>query len=197
MFKKPVAGPVALGTEGIEGDQQADRRVHGGPDKAVHLYPARHYRTLAAHFPEASDKLVIGAMGENLSTPDLDETEVRIGDVWQLGSSQLQLCQPRNPCWKIDERFASPGMAAFIDKHLLTGWYFRVLQAGLASPGDGLQLLQPAADAPSLSGAMTLWRQHRPSLAALQALAATPGIASVWRDKILQRLKYLETLTRS
>jgi hypothetical protein len=68
--------------------------------------------------------------------PDLDEADVRIGELWQLGSAVLQVCQPRNPCWKIDERFGADGMAGFIAEHLLTGWYWRVVQPGHVSPGD-------------------------------------------------------------
>jgi len=104
MFKAPVAGPVELTVEGFVGDQQADRRVHGGPDKAVHLYPARHYVSLANSFPEIAAALVPGALGENLSAADIDERDVRIGDIWQLGGARLQVSQPRSPCWKIDER---------------------------------------------------------------------------------------------
>lgn len=195
MFKAPVLGAIELGYEGFVGDQQADRRVHGGLEKAVHLYPARHYEKLALRFPEAAQSLVAGSLGENLSTEDLDERNVRIGEVWTLGSARLQACQPRNPCWKIDERFSSDGMAAYIAEALLTGWYWRVIQPGLISPGDSLDLLQAAPNAPTLHEAMLLWQEHRPSLSDLEQLAQVPGIASGWRDKINQRLSYLKTLS--
>ena len=107
MYKQPVQAPVALGVNGFEGDDQADKRVHGGPDKAVHLYPTRHYTQLAAQFPDAEPLMGLGSMGENIATPDLDEHDVRLGDVWQLGTALIQVCQPRNPCWKIDERFGA------------------------------------------------------------------------------------------
>ena len=191
MFKTAVQSPIALGAEGLEGDQQADRRVHGGPDKAVHLYPTRHYAKLAAKFDHATTLLVPGSMGENLATPDLDEHDVRLGDVWQLGSALLQVCQPRNPCWKIDERFDADGMALFIDQHLLTGWYWRVLQPGVVHPTHTLVLHQQASHAPTLHQAMTLWRAHPPEVDALAALAETPGIAKAWQDKIRQRVNYL------
>ena len=191
MYKTPVHGPIALGLEGFDGDQQADRRVHGGPDKAVHLYPTRHYAKLAAKFDEAAPLLVPGSMGENIATPDLDEHEVHLGDVWQLGSALIQVCQPRNPCWKIDERFGADGMAVFIDQHLLTGWYWRVLQAGMVQATDPLVLHEAASNAPTLHQAMTLWRAHPPEADALAALAETQGIAKAWQDKIKQRVNYL------
>lgn len=194
MYKSPIAGAVELGHEGFAGDQQGDRRVHGGPEKAVHLYPARHYERLAARFPEAAASLVAGSLGENLSTEDLDERDVRIGDIWALGSTQLQACQLRKPCWKIDERFSSDGMMAYIDENLLTGWYFRVIRPGQVCVGDSLDLLQAATNAPTLHEALLLWQEERPSLSELEQLAQTPGIASAWKDKINQRLAYLRTV---
>lgn len=192
MYKQAVTHPVMLGLEGFIGDQQADRRVHGGPEKAVHLYPRSHYARLAAAFPEAAPALVFGSLGENISA-DLDESDVRVGEIWQLGAARLQVCQPRNPCWKIDERFAVEGMAAFIAEHRLTGWYWRVLTPGEVRPEDELQLETAASDSDTLAEAMALWAMHRPPLAAIRRLAATPGLAENWRQKIVQRLKYLES----
>lgn len=191
IYKQPVTQRVAIGPEGFTGDQQADRRVHGGPEKAVHLYPARHYAKLAKQFPEAAAQLIPGSLGENISTPDLDENDVRIGDIYQLGTARLQVCQPRNPCWKIDERFAVDGMAAFIAEHRLTGWYWRVVTLGEVAPEDDLKLDHAAPDAITLAAAMQLWQTHRPPLTELEKLAATPGIASHWQQKIENRCQWL------
>src|SRR5574343_1147823 len=189
IYKQAVATALDLGPEGFAGDQQADRRVHGGPDKAVHLYPAAHYAKLAARFPEAAGQLVIGSLGENLSA-ELDEHGVRIGDIWRLGTARLQVCQPRSPCWKIDERFGCDGMAEFIARQRLTGWYWRVLTPGRVAPGDTLELEQ-AADTFTLAEAMLRWQAHRPTLADLEKLAAAPGIADNWRDKIIARAEWM------
>ncbi len=191
IYKQPVHKRLTLGLEGFAGDLQADRRVHGGPEKAVHLYPAAHYIRLTERFPEAAGQLVPGSMGENLSTADLDESSIRLGDIWRLGGARLQVCQPRTPCWKIDERFGSEGMAAFIGEQRLTGWYWRVLAAGEVVPGDELLLEKAASDNPILADAMALWAQHRPDLDELARLAASEGIAVHWRNKIGQRLTWL------
>jgi len=191
MYKTQVHGPIELRVEGFAGDQHADLRVHGGPEKAVHLYPSTHYAKLAAQFVDAVPLLVPGSMGENIATAELDEHDVRLGDVWQLGTALIQVCQPRNPCWKIDERFGCDGMALFIDQHLLTGWYWRVLQTGTVKPNDSLVLHEAASQTPSLHQAMTLWREHRPNLDALSQLAETHGIAKAWQGKIKQRVSYL------
>lgn len=191
MYKQPVTTALELGVNGFVDDQQADLRVHGGPEKAVHQYPAQHYRALAARFPQLAATLVPGGLGENLSTDDLDENDVRIGEVWALGTAELQLCQPRSPCWKIDERYCE-GMAAYIAENFLTGWYWRVLRPGRVAPGDRLVLARPAPDSCTLHQAMSLWHTHRPALSALEHLAATPGIASTWREKIEQRIAWLK-----
>ncbi len=192
IYKHPVEAPLHLGPEGFSGDQQADRRVHGGPEKAVHLYPAAHYARLARQFPQAAAQLQPGSLGENISSPALDEALVRIGDIFRLGGARLQVCQPRSPCWKIDERFGVDGMAAYIAEHRLTGWYFRVLQPGAVAPGDPLEVDQVAGNSPTLAAALMLWQTHRPPLQALRELAATPGIASGWSRKISERAAWLE-----
>jgi MOSC domain-containing protein YiiM len=191
MFKQPATAALQLGPEGFTGDEQADRRVHGGPEKAVHLYPAGHYARLAAAFPEAAGALVPGSLGENISCAALDEGDVRVGATFALGTAHLQVCQPRNPCWKIDDRFTADGMAAFIAEHGLTGWYFRVLRPGIVTPGDLLACLDSAAAAPTLASAAAVWREHRPPAAELRRLADCPGIATGWRDKVAARADWL------
>ena len=191
MYKQLATGELEIGFDGFTADQQADKRVHGGPEKAIHLYPAAHYAKLAERFPDAASQLIPGSIGENISTPDLTESDIRIGDIYRLGTARLQVCQPRNPCWKIDERFASEGMAAFIAEHGLTGWYWRVLSPGHCLPGDELKLETPASQALTLAEAMQLWQSHRPELAELEQLAATPGIATQWQNKMEQRMQWL------
>lgn len=191
IYKKAASDTLVLGREGFIGDEQADRNVHGGPEKAVHFYPATHYARLAARFPEAAPLLVPGSIGENLSSLELDESDVRIGDIWRLGDALLQVCQPRNPCWKIDARYASEGMAAFIAEQGLTGWYWRVVRPGQVILGAELLPEQIASNAPTLAAAMQVWQAHRPPLAELQGLAATPGIASQWKQKIDARVDWL------
>lgn len=191
IYKQAVSTTVDIGELGFSGDQQADLRVHGGPEKAVHLYPAAHYLRLAAAFPDAAPLLQAGSLGENISVATLDESMVHIGQRFALGSAILQLCQPRNPCWKIDERFAADGMAAFIAEHGLTGWYFRVCQPGTADNGDALHPLDLPPGAPTLQAAMQCWQAHRPAVAELEQLAATPGIAAHWQAKITQRAAWL------
>jgi MOSC domain-containing protein YiiM len=130
IFKTPVHSRVKIRSKGIVGDHQADHRVHGGPEKAVHQYAALNYSKLAARFPEIAAAFVPGSIGENLSASGIDESSVAIGDIFALGSAHLQLCQPRSPCGKIDTRYGLAGVAKYISDCCYQGWYYRVLEAG-------------------------------------------------------------------
>ncbi len=191
IYKEAVSGPLAIGPEGLAGDAQADRRVHGGPDKAIHLYPADHYPRLAAAFPEAAATLVAGSLGENLSVAGVTEADACIGDIYAFGSARLQISQPRAPCWKIDSRHGVDGMAQLIAEQGITGWYFRVLENGQAQVGDTLALLQRNPDPISIASLWQGWQEHRPPLELLDRLAATPGLTADWARRLKQRADWL------
>lgn len=191
IVKQRVDGPVRLGIEGLEGDEQADRRVHGGGEKALHHYPSEHYARLAQAFPDAQH-LAAGGLGENLSTRGLDESSVCIGDTWQLGGALIQVSQPRSPCWKIDHRTGVEGMARFIAEHGLTGWYYRVLSPGTVGAGETLTLVERPAGAVSLARYWRTLRAHPPMPSALQRLAEAPGLAPDAVRKLRERIARLD-----
>ena len=191
IFKTPVAGRMAIGREGLVGDAQADRRVHGGPDKALHHFPAETHARLAARFQDAAATLGPGALGENFSTLGADEATVCIGDVFAVGTAKVQLCQPRQPCWKIEARHGVDGMTRAIADDGIAGWYYRVIETGDVELGDAIELIDRAADAPTLAAFWALIHQHRPDPAALQRLRDTPGLAVNWHHKLDQRIAWL------
>lgn len=191
IFKTPVSGEIEITPLGIVGDEQADLKNHGGPEKAVHFYPADRYALLAERFPEVATAMQPGAMGENLSAAGVTEPDVCLGDVFALGSARLQICQPRTPCWKIDARHGCDGMAAFIEQRGIAGWYYRVLVPGRAMVGDALTLDQRDLDAISIAAFSALRSQTRPDLALLQRLADMPALASDWRRRLAKRVAWL------
>lgn len=197
IFKQEIVMPAWLGREGLAGDAQADRRVHGGPEKALHQYPVAHYARLAALFPAARDLLVPGAIGENLSVPGWDEDNVAIGDRFRLGEAVIEVSAPRSPCWKIDSRFASEGMACAIEESGWTGWYYRVLEEGEVAPGCRFARIERRAPAVLLARLLAHWRAHRPAPGELEELAATPGLAQRWIDKLRERAVKLREMARN
>ncbi len=192
MFKREHTQPVWLGKEGLAGDAQADRRVHGGPEKAFHQYPVGHYAKLAAAFRDAASLLAPGSIGENLSVPGWDEANVCIGDVFRLGDARIQVSQPRSPCWKIDHRFHVGGIAQYIGEHGLTGWYYRVLEEGEVAAGCAFDLLERPAPEMSVARVLELQRTLRPALDELEALARTPGLSPNWAQKVADRIEWLQ-----
>jgi MOSC domain-containing protein YiiM len=177
----------------LSGDAQADRRVHGGPDKALHQYPRAHYARLADAFPETTALLNPGSMGENLSVPGWDESSVCIGDIFRLGDAVIQVSQPRSPCWKIDCRYAVEGMVKLIDAEGITGWYFRVIEEGSVEPGCPFELRDRLAPEVSISTLLRVWHDHRPDPAALEALTITPGLTENWCKKLQERASRLKS----
>ncbi len=191
IFKHLATAPLQLTRTGLVGDVQADRRVHGGPEKAVHHYAAENYARLAAEFPQVVAALVPGSLGETISTTGWDEASVCIGDIFRLGSALVQVSQPRSPCWKIDHKFGQPEMPRFIAAHGVTGWYYRVLEEGTVAPDDIFELLERPAPGITLA---RLWRAsiaHRPATAELATLLAAPGLAPNWIDKLAGRRDWL------
>jgi MOSC domain-containing protein YiiM len=192
IFKQPLAGRVRVGWEGFEDDdRQADRRVHGGLEKALHHFPAETYRRLAQAFPEQAPQFGAGAIGENISTEGLDEAGACIGDVYALGTARVQLAQPRSPCWKIDAKFGRDGISQHIAAHGMAGWYYRVLAPGEVQAGAAFTLLERNAEPVPLAELLALTQARRPPLELLQRIAETPGLNAGWRQKLLQRADWL------
>ncbi len=187
--KRPVAGPVAVGRLGLAGDEQADPRFHGGPEKAIHHYTLDHAAAWRADLPEAPDLIERpGAFGENVSTLGLTEAEVCVGDLWRAGSALLQVSQARQPCFKLNLRFGVPDMARRVQASGRTGWYYRVIEEGIVAAGETLALVErPHPDWP-LSRLLHHVYVDRLDGAALRAIAALPELSESWRNLAARRL---------
>lgn len=187
IAKTPRSGPVRIGELGLDGDEQGDRRVHGGVDKAVHHYPFEHYARWRAELGPLPVLAAPGAFGENLSSAGLDESNVCLGDRYALGSVVLEVSQGRQPCWKLNDRFGVRDMARRVQDTGRTGWYYRVLQPGVARAGDTLQLLErPCPDWP-LHRLMRLLAERVLDPALLREALALPLVPS-WRTLLERRL---------
>lgn len=188
--KRPVAGRVAVHRLGLQGDEQADLAVHGGPDKAVHHFPHDHYAfwrgTIGEH-PLLAD---YGAFGENISTLGLTEDMICIGDRWRLGTALVEVSQGRQPCWKLDHRFGAPVNAGTV-KARRTGWYYRVIEEGEVGSGDVMSLTArpwPEWSVRRVFG-LLIAGDHKRAPSALEALGEVTTLAETWRrrrEKLLQ-----------
>jgi MOSC domain-containing protein YiiM len=149
ILKEPTNGAVPLRRLGFEGDAQADLTVHGGPDKAAYLYPFEHY----AYWADVLGRkdLAPGAFGENLTTEGLLETDVRIGDVFEVGTARVLVTQPRSPCAKLGAKFGSMAFVRTFATAGRPGLYLRVLQEGMVEAGDAITRLSTDASRPTVA----------------------------------------------
>jgi MOSC domain-containing protein YiiM len=138
IVKDPVEGPVRVEGVNLAGDDQADRRVHGGPDKAVYAYAREDSDWWAAELHrEISD----GMFGENLTTVGLDVSGAVIGERWQVGTVVLEVCQPRLPCSKLGLRFGDLKMVKRFGEASRPGAYLRIVTEGELQNGDEVTVL--------------------------------------------------------
>ncbi|MGP4067196.1 MOSC domain-containing protein [Halobacillus sp. B29] len=137
--KTPVQEGVYLTYYNFEGDEQADKKNHGGRDKAVCLYPAQHYKHWDEHYGQSFS---FPAFGENLTVEGIDEREVHIGDQFQLGDALLQISEPRKPCYIIARTHGIKDFPAKVMETGYTGFYLRVLKEGKVTPGDDMTLVE-------------------------------------------------------
>ncbi|MEZ5709020.1 MAG: MOSC domain-containing protein [Blastomonas sp.] len=186
--RRPVHGPVMLGPDGFAGDEVADRVHHGGPDKAVHLYPHDHYGYWRTQLGDHKLLAAPGAFGENISTSGFVESAVRIGDIFRMGQALVQVSHGRKPCWKIDHRFGVSGAQSIMTRIVQTGrcgLYFRVLEPGPVAAGEMLKLIEAGPSQWTVDRVFRLLigGGHKSEPEAVEALSRLPQLAEAWRSR--------------
>ena len=193
MARTPVTGPVAADWLGFAGDAVADPTVHGGPDKAVHVYPAEHYAHWRAELGDHPRLMAPGGFGENLSAHGLTEDRVCIGDRFRIGTALFEVAQGRQPCWKLDHHFALRTMAADVIRTGRCGLYFRVLEPGVVAPGDAVEQVAAGPEPWSVARVFHLLigggHKDTAGQAALADLVALPALAVSWRARAAKLLE--------
>jgi MOSC domain-containing protein YiiM len=188
FVKTARQGPVAVLRLSLDGDEQADLSVHGGPEKAVYAYAAAHYPDWAQEFPHLATHFTGGAMGENLTVSGLQESDICVGDVHQAGSALLQVCQPRQPCFKFALRHDNKYLPKAMVRNGFSGWYYRVLRVGQLEAGDKL-ILQ---DRPNPDFAFTrlveIIYHGKATVDEIRRMTELEGLASQWRSRAREML---------
>ena len=182
-------GPVAVHTLGLDGDEQADRNFHGGPDKAVLHYAAENYTAWTSDCPEREALFRTGAFGENLVSTEINEANICIGDTFAVGSTVLQVTQPRQPCFKLNHRFQLPSMARRVQETGRTGWYYRVLTPGMITAGDTMTLVDRPHPAWTLRHLQHVLYVDTLNEEALRELIDLPTLSEPLRQILAGRLK--------
>lgn len=172
IFKKTVEGKRKVSFLNIEGDEQSDLRVHGGVNKAVYAYDLSHYEHWKTVLPR--DEWSHGLFGENLTTEGLLDEEVKIGDVYRIGTSALQVVQPRFPCTKLNVRFGLPDMMEKFSAQKRNGIYFKVVEEGEMAAGDEITLIPPSAYAVSVQEYVNCYYAKGRDRALLETILSIP-----------------------
>jgi MOSC domain-containing protein YiiM len=181
IWKEPVAGRVALRGVNLAGDDQADRSVHGGPDKAVYAYAAED---TAWWGEQVGADLGPAAFGENLTTAGVDVSQARIGERWAVGSALLEVRQSRMPCFKLGLRMGDPGFVRAFAKAQRPGAYLAIVREGDVGAGDTVEVVHRP------DHGVTVALMHRALLHdrdLLPELLAAPELMPEWRAFVLER----------
>jgi MOSC domain-containing protein YiiM len=187
IFKEPVGGPVRVRTTNLDGDRQSDLSVHGGPDKAVYLYPAEHYPWWRERL--GREDLAWGNFGENLTIEGLSEEDLSIGDVLRAGGAELMVTQPRIPCVKLAARLGRADIVRLFLESRRSGFYCSVLTEGDVAAGDGVEVIDRAPLRMSVREMVDLYAAKAPPREAVERALSLRGLAEVWRRELQQKLE--------
>jgi MOSC domain-containing protein YiiM len=171
----------------LQGDEQSDLTVHGGPNKAVYAYPHEHYAFWQREFPLM--ELAAGAFGENLTTEGLLEHDARIGDVFRIGTAELEVKQPRLPCYKLGIRFDREDMVRRFMRAGRPGIYFSVVREGAIGAGDHIERIHRPEHEVTIADLASLFTTNRGNVRLLQQAREVPTLTDFWREEIEQRLE--------
>ncbi len=188
FVKLSRSGAVRVGRLSLDGDVQADLSVHGGAEKAVYGYAASHYLAWAAEFPELAPAFVGGAMGENSTISGLDEGAICVGDIHAIGSALLQVCQPRQPCFKLALRHDNKYLPKAMVKSGRAGWYYRVLQEGIVGAGHTVMLHGRPHPEFAFTRLIEIVYHGHATREELAMMATMDALASQWREAARMRL---------
>ena len=189
IFKEPVAGRVMLRTLNLDGDRQADLSVHGGPSKAVYVYPAEHYDSWKRELPEM--ELPWGMFGENFTATGLAESELNIGDQFRVGSALVMVTEPRMPCYKLGIKFCRPDIVKRFLASERTGFYFAVLQEGEVGAGDPIELIRRNEGSVKVSEITRLYTTDKRNTELLRRAIKVEALPESWKSYFQHRLEKL------
>ncbi|MGO4268998.1 MOSC domain-containing protein [Paenibacillus sp. TAF58] len=189
IYKSPVSSPLYVGGTNLDGDGQADLKYHGGVDKALCVYCDEHY----AYWENVMErKLDYGAFGENLTVRGLLETDVCIGDTYQLGEAIVQVTQPRQPCHKLAKRHDMLDLPVQVQHTGYTGYYFRVLQEGIIDEHSTVKLIEKQPAGITVDYANQIKFHDKSNMEGVKRILAVKELSASWRESFEQRLQELE-----
>ena len=190
IFKKPIEGRIMLRTLNLDGDKQADLTVHGGPDKAVYAYPIEHYEFWRKVYPDM--EMPNGMFGENFTIEGLMESEVSVGDAFEIGSSKVIATQPRMPCYKLGVKF---GRMDVLKKFLASGRsgiYFKVLEEGEVGAGDSIVRIKNDTNRVGIGDIVRLYASDREDIKTMLRAVKVEALPEGWKHYFYEQIRRVE-----
>ncbi|QKF92153.1 MOSC domain-containing protein [Campylobacter sp. CCUG 57310] len=187
IFKTATEGEIYADKFGFHGDEVADKRHHGGVEKAIFANSYENYPVWSEFLGFAN--LPFGAMGENLTISGLHENDVFIGDVHKIGSLVLEVSQPRKPCFKLSKRWMNAGVAKEIFRSGLSGWYYRVLEAGSCKAGDSVDMVFRDSDSMSVADVNRVFYSPKENAHLIDKFMNLKALSAGWQDDMKRRIE--------
>lgn len=175
IWKAPVMGPVAVRGVNLEGDDQADREVHGGPDKAIYSYALEDIEWWER---ELGRPLGPAVFGENLTTRGIDVGRAIIGERWEIGTALLEVSEPRAPCWKLGARMESAGFPRRFTKAERPGAYLRIVREGVLAASDPIRIVHRPEHGVSARDVFRIYTRDRGNVS---LLLTVPELSEGWK----------------
>ena len=186
IWKSPVAGRVAARGVNLDGDDQADRKAHGGPDKAIYAYAVEDVRWWER---ELARSLEHGQFGENLTTEGIDVNEAEVGERWQVGTALLEVSEPRVPCWRLAVRMNDKSFVRRFTEASRPGAYLRIVVEGLVGAGDEIRVVDRPRHGVTIRDVFRIYSRDREDA---ERLLAVPALSDSWKAWANDRLRKAE-----
>ena len=187
IFKEPVAGRVRVSALNLAGDEQADLTVHGGPSKAIYVYPSEHYEFWRKELPDMN--VPWGMFGENLTTEGLLENQLNVGDRLCAGSVELMVTEPRLPCYKLGVKFGRDDIVKRFLRSRRTGFYCAVLREGELGAGDPIDWLARDDHSVTVADITRLYAFDRKDAAGMRRAVDAKALPESWRSHFRGRIE--------
>jgi MOSC domain-containing protein YiiM len=187
IFKEPVDGRVKVNELNLEGDAQADLRVHGGWSKAVYVYPEEHYEFWKHELPDT--KLTYANFGENLTTQGLLETETFIGDRLKIGTAEFVVTEPRMPCYKLGVRFNRKDILRRFLQSRRSGFYLAVEKTGDVAANDEIEILSRDPNKVSVQDIVRVWVTDKDDHETISRALNVDVFPETWKEPFRERLE--------
>ena len=186
IWKSPISGPVAARGVNLEGDHQADRQAHGGPDKAIYAYATEDARWWER---EIGRPFSFGEFGENLTIEGIDLSGSLVGERWEVGSALLEVSEPRIPCWRLAVRMNDPMFPRRFAEAMRPGAYLRIITEGTVEAGDEIRIVAHPDHGMTVRDVSRIYTHDRDEAERLLAIPQLSESWKSWADRLLQAVK--------